>query len=405
VANSLLTPQIIARRALELYLNNLSFVRRINKDFQSDFDGTYNGNKPGNTMLIRKPVQFTSALGRVAFIQDVTEANTALAITQQNHVAFQFTSADFALTIDQFQKRYLDNAMSALANGVDAYCFNLAVQGTANATGTPGTTPNSLTPFVNAMAKLDKLAVPRANRAVIMDPLTNASLVDNLKGLFNPGRTISDQYLSGEVSGGTLGMTWDMDQNAPTQVYGPQGGTPVVNGANQVGSSLVTNGWTAAAALRLNAGDVFTIAGVFAVNPMNKMSTGQLQQFVVTANVSSDGTGAATIPISPAIVATGSYQNVTNSPANGSALTVAAAAGTQSPQNLVFNPDAYTFASVALETPGGVDMSYQAKDPDSGVRMRFVRDYDPVNDVFLSRFDCVYGFAVTRPEAGVRVQA
>lgn len=403
--NSLLTPQIIARKALELYVNNLAFVRRINKDFQSDFDGTYNGNKPGNTMLIRKPVQFTSALGRVAFIQDVTEANTALAITQQNHVAFQFTSADFALTIDQFQKRYLDNAMAALANGVDAYCLGLAVAGTANSVGTAGTTPTGLTPFVNAMAKLDKLAVPRANRAVVMDPITNASLVDNLKGLFNPGRTISDQYLSGEVTSGTLGMTWDMDQNMPTQTFGPQGGTPVVNGANQTGSSLVTNGWTAAAASRLNTGDVFTIAGVFAVNPMSKLSTGQLQQFVVTAPVSSDAAGNATIPISPAIVTSGSYQNVSNAVPNGAALSIFAAAGTTSPQNLVFNPDAYTFASVSLDTPGGVDMAYQATDKDSGVRMRFVRDYDSVNDVFLSRFDIVYGFAVTRPEAAVRVMA
>jgi hypothetical protein len=405
VANTLLTPQIIARDALELYLNNLAFIRHVNKDYQSDFDGTYNGNKPGNTVLIRKPVQFVGANGRVAFIQDVTEQNTVMSILNQNHIAFQFTSADFALTITDFRKRYLVNAMSTLANLVDAQAVALAVSGTANSVGTPGTTPTGLTPFVNAMAKLDKLAVPRAGRTVVMDPLTNASLVDNLKGLFNPGKTISDQYLTGDVSQGTLGMSWGMDQNMPTQTFGPLGGTPLVNGANQTGSTLVTNGWTAAAALRLNQGDVFTVAGVFSVNPMNKLSTGQLQQFTVTAAVSSDGTGAATIPISPAIVSTGNYQNVTNSPANGAALAFFAAAGLQSPQNLVFNPDAYTFASVPLEVPNGVDMAYQASDPDSGVRMRFVRDYDSTNDVWLSRFDILWGFAVTRPEAGVRVWA
>lgn len=403
MANSLLTPTIIAREGLRLYTNNLSFIRAVNKDYEPDFAGTYNGNKPGQTILIRKPVQFNVRQGRVASIQDVTEQNTVMSITQQNGVDFQFTSADFALTIDQFRERYLVNAMATIANGVDAYCLNAAVAGTANSVGTAGTTPTSLTPFVNAMAKLDKLAVPRATRQVIMEPLTNASLVDNLKGLFNPGRVISDQYMSGEVSNGTLAMDWAMDQNVPTQTFGPQGGTPLVNGANQTGNALITDGWTAAAALRLNVGDVFMLANVFAVNPMSKQSTGQLQQFVVTAAFSSDGTGAGTIAISPAIVATGPYQNVTNSPADNAPLTIYAAAGTASPQNLMFNRDAYTFASVALDLPGGTDMAYQARDKNSGLSMRFVRDYDAINDVFVSRFDVLYGFAVTRPEAGVRV--
>lgn len=404
MANQLLSPQIIAREALKLYVNSLAFVRAVNKDYEDDFNGSYNGNKPGQSILIRRPVRFATRLGRVAVVQDVVENNTALAITQQMGVDFQFTSADFALTIDQFKQRYLLNAASQIANQVDAYCFNQAVAQTANSTGVAGTVPNDLTPFVNAMAKLDKLAVPRQGRVVIMEPLTNASLVNGLKGLFNPASTISQQYLKGEVSGGTLGMAWEMDQNAPVQTYGAQGGTPVVNGANQTGNQLITNGWTASKQV-LNAGDVFTVAGVYQVNPMSKQSTGQLAQFVATQNITSDANGNATISIGQNVFVTGPYQNVTNSPANGAALTVYAPAGTVSNQNLMFHPDAYTFAAKPLDVPGGVDMGYQASDPASGLSMRFIRDYDSVNDVYLSRFDVLFGFATTRDEAAVRIQA
>ncbi len=190
-----------------------------------------------------------------------------------------------------------------------------------------------------------------------------------------------------------------------------------MNGANQglvnVGAtdnpyaattSLITDAWTAAAALRLNQGDTFTLAGVFSVNPETKQSTGVLQSFLVTANVSSDGAGNATIIVSPAIIAGGAYQNVTARPADNAALTITSgAANTTYTQNLVWHKDAVTFVSPKQELPGGMDMAYQASLADEGgVTLRFVRGYDILNNRLVSRFDILWGASVTLPNFGLR---
>ena len=161
--------------------------------------------------------------------------------------------------------------------------------------------------------------------------------------------------------GVAAGFKWKMAQNIYTHTVGPLGGTPLVNGGSQVGASIITNGWTAAAASRLKKGDIFTLAGVNAVNPITKVSTGALQQFVVTADVSSDGAGNLTAAISPSIVTSGSTQSVTGSPANGAALVVLGAANAVSPQNIAHHKDAYMLgcadllllASDAFEEDGG----------------------------------------------------
>jgi hypothetical protein len=198
---------------------------------------------------------------------------------------------------------------------------------------------------------------------------------------------------------------------------GPLGDTPLVNGANQgtinTGStdnpyaattSLVTDGWTAAAAQRLAKGDVITIAGVYSVNPETKQSTGVLQNFLVTADTSSDAGGNATIVISPAIIAGGAYQNVTARPADNAAITVVTGtAGSTYSQNLIWHKDAITFVSPKQELPGGMDMAYQASlADDGGVTLRFVRGYDITNNRFISRFDILWGAAVTLPNFIVR---
>jgi hypothetical protein len=234
--------------------------------------------------------------------------------------------------------------------------------------------------------------------------------------LFNSRDDITKQYKSGLLNP-MLGIDPIMSQNVPTHTVGPLGGTPLVNGANQglvnagatdnpfaATTSLVTDGWTAAAALRLRTGDVFTIANVFAVNPETKQSTGSLRQFVVTADTSSDGSGNATVVISPAIIAGGAFQNVTARPADNAAITVVTgSAGVGYAQNILWHRDAITFVSPELELPGGMDMASNASMADEGgISLRFVRGFDIVNNRRISRFDVLWGGAVTIPQWCVR---
>src|SRR5262249_13225017 len=154
-----------------------------------------------------------------------------------------------------------------------------------NTIGTPGTVPAgagaSLT-YLQVNQRLSEEACPFENRSICITPAMNANIVDSLKGLFQASDRIREQYNKGMMGQGLGYEGWYLDQNLRTHTVGPLGGAPVVNGAGQTGSNLVTNGWTAAASNRLKKGDVFTIAGVNAVNPQNQQDTGVLRQFVVT---------------------------------------------------------------------------------------------------------------------------
>tara|TARA_R110000765_G_scaffold344723_1_gene435008 strand:- start:348 stop:974 length:627 start_codon:yes stop_codon:yes gene_type:complete len=86
---------------------------------------------------------------------------------------------------------------------------------------------------------------------------------------------------------------------------GTGGGTPLVVGATEAGTSIATDGWPASTSDNMRAGDVFTIAGLN-------------QLFRATADVDSNGSGAATIGINPPIL-------VGASPANNAALTIGGA--------------------------------------------------------------------------------
>ena len=235
-----------------------------------------------------------------------------------------------------------------------------------------------------------------------------ATLVDALKGLFQQASEIASQYRKGAM-GTAAGFDFYMDQNVTTHTVGPLGGTPTVNGADQTGSAIITQAWTSAAARRLNRGDVITFADVFHVNPQSRQSNAVLQQFVVTSNFDSDGSGDGTVNIDPPIITSGAFQTVSASPANAAAiLTFGQALSTQdtvTPQGLAFHQDAFTLASADLPLPSGVDMAARVADKQLGLSIRMVRAYDINQDQFPCRLDILYGWAALRPELACRVAA
>ncbi|SNT33723.1 P22 coat protein - gene protein 5 [Noviherbaspirillum humi] len=397
--NTLLTPQMITNEALRVLENNLVFAKNVNREYSDQF--AKSGAKIGATVNVRKPPRFVGRTGAAIGIEDVTDTQVPLNISTQFGVDFTFSSQDLTLSADDFSNRYLKPAMAAIANKIDRDGLALAL-GVANTVGTPGTPISSATPFLTAGALMDLEGTPRDDqRGVVLDPFAQANLVDALKGLFQSGEKIKAQYEKG-IMGQALGFDFAMDQNVNAYTVGPQGGVPLVNGANQTGSALVTNGWTAAAATRLNVGDVFTIAGVFAVNPQSRQSTGRLRQFVVTAQAASDAGGNATLQISPAITPAGQFQNVTNSPANGAAITVLGAANTVSNQSLAYHKDAFTLATVDLEDVSQYG-AWGARANYKGISIRIVRQYAIGTDTVPCRLDVLYGWKALYPELACRI--
>lgn len=399
MANSLLTPGAIAKESLMQFKNSLGMGKDVYTEYSDEF--AVKGAKIGASVTIRKPNRFTVSSGATLVNQDVVEDFTSLTLSSQKHVAINFTSAELTLTIDQFSKRYIEPAAHALASQVDADLHALS-QSVYNLVGTPGTTPQTALTVLQAGQKMDEFAAPRQDRHISMGPVMNAYMADALKGLFNPQGKISDIYEEGILAKNHLGFDWRLAQNIYQQTVGTKAGAGAVNGAGQTGSTLVTNGWTASSAI-LNQGDVFTIPGVYAVNPISKISTGYLQQFVVTSSVSSDATGNATISISPSITTSGPLQSVSGSPAAGALLSVVGSAGVQYPQNLAFHRNAFALAFADLILPGGCDMAERATDKASGFTVRLVRQYSINADALPARLDVLYGVKTINPAWACRI--
>jgi hypothetical protein len=421
MANALQTSTLITNDVLRITHNASVFLGNMNTDYEEAWNGKY---KPGTTLKARGPVQFTHRTGETASVQDITERTVDVTLQPLLGLDFAVGSTELATSIGNdgkvdgaFRERYLKPAGLKLAAMLDYNIGQVMKNGAHQFVGTPGTPPANITDILNAQVPLDRMSVPRdGQRIAAIEPGANASVVAGLATLFNDQKMLGDQYKTGVMKTG-LGLDFAMSQNVPSHTVGGLGGTPLVNGANQgtinsgstdnpyaATTSLVTDGWTAAAANRLKQGDVINLAGVYSVNPETKQSTGVLQDFLVTADVASDGSGNATVVISPAIIAGGAYQNVTARPADNAAITVrTGTASTTYSQNLIWHKDAITFVSPKQELPGGMDMAYQASlADDGGITLRFVRGYDITNNRFISRFDILWGAAVTLPNFIVR---
>lgn len=407
-----MTNDVITYEALDVLENTDAALIHINSEYSDQFE--FGGAVLGQTLSIRKPPRYLGRLGQAAQIEAITETFVPLTLSYQRGVDTQVSSQQLTLDIDNYRERVLYPQLVRLSNLIDQDVCNLA-QGLNNFVGVPGTVPTSLSTYLAAKVKLDKMACPMDNqRYAFLEPEADATLMDNLKGLLQPGSDISSQYHEGSmVKSGTIGLKWRMDQNIYAQTVGTLGGTPTTNGVPANGAStIVTQSWSSTT---LNAGDVISFVStstpVNGVNPQSFQSTGQPMQFVVTATTS-DTAGAMTIPIAPSIYGPGSnLQNVTSLPASGTAVYVyntpaasfASISAKVSFQNLVCHKDFGTIAMVDLPLPGGTDKAYRAASKKSGKSIRVIRDYVATTDQWIQRLDVLYGTAVLRQELGCRV--
>ena len=395
--NTLLSISDITRETLRVLHNNLSFTRAANRQYDSRFANS--GFKIGDTLRIRLPNRYTIRTGKTLATNDTSERVVNLSLVNQKGVDMVFSSAELTLSLDDFSERIIKPAASRLASEIDSDGL-LEYQNVSSQVGTPGVTPGTSRVWLDAGATLSRFATPKDNmRYTCLDPDAEAATVDGLKGLFQDSALVAEQYRMGSM-GRALGFNFGMDQNVAMHTVGLYGGVPLVAGAAQSGSLLITDGWPATTPV-LNKGDIFTIAGVNSVNPETGKDTGKLQQFVVTANVTSSGTGTLTIPIFPAITTTGALKTVTNSPADNAAITVEGTAGASYPINMAHHKEAFALGTADLEMPRGVDMA--SREVYDGISIRLVRQYDINNDNFPCRLDVLYGWLTARPEYACRV--
>ncbi|MCD1644155.1 P22 phage major capsid protein family protein [Aurantimonas coralicida] len=397
MANQLLTPTAVTREALRILHQKLNFIGNVNRTYDDSF--AKDGAKIGDSLKIRLPNQYSVRTGATLSTQDTTETSVTLQVATQKGVDLNFTSTDLTMSLDSFSDRILKPAMSVLAANIESDMLQNVYKDVYQQANNVGSAITFKKVLDARKLLVDSLTPPDMN--MLLNTQDNIDLVDALKGLFNDQSEVAKQYRTGMV-GRTAGFDFWENTMMPSHTVGAHGGTPLVNGASQTGASLATDGWTNSTTGVLKEGDVFTIAGVFRVHPETKVSTGALQQFVVTADADSGATtGPATLSISPSIVVTGARQNVTASPADNAAITVVGTASTAHDISLAFHKDAFAFATADLVMPKGVDFS--SRQVLDGVSMRIVRAYDINNDKFPCRLDVLYGYKTLRAEMAARV--
>jgi hypothetical protein len=449
VANTLLDMSYITNKALVVLENELVIANRVTREYSNEFAQT--GAKVGNDVSIRRPPRYKGTYGPPLNVEDTNETFCQVALNYQFHVDVQFTTQDLALAMDMFAERVLKPQIAPVANRVDSDTAQFAYLNTAATLGTFGTSPNSLKLFTDARAILAAESCPReGEKNAVLDPISMSSMVATVQGLFNPQAKIGEYIEAGMIAREFAGLDWWEDQNIPVFTCGAQGGTPVLTtpiagtaflttGWAQQGT-VSTQGWTASTAV-INVGDIIQFAGVFPVNPQNRLQYGKtLRQFVVlppggfvtppngaanpgltygaaalaagtfnpiTGQLVSSGTGTLTLTIGDACISGGQFQNVTAAPVSGAAITVnggVGSAGLVSPQSLVFHKYAFALAFADLPLPRGVEYAARAyDDEDIGMSIRCVTQYTINNDSEPTRADVLYGPASLYRSLALRV--
>jgi len=418
VANTLLTLVDITREAARVLTNQCLFPQAVNRQYESRF--AIDGRKAGDTINIRKPPRYIGRRGEQASIEASTEQFVPLTLQPLFGCDIQFSTTDLTLNIDEFSDRFVKPQVATVANMIDVYCATTFYQAVYNQVGVPGTNPTTqalaLSLMLDAQTMLHNNAAPAdGNRQFIVSPSMQGALVGNLAGLFNPGSTISRNFKLGAMGDDIMGFNFAMDQNIAKHTSGSSidptdTGTLGANVAD--GATTLNVAGLAAVGGTLKKGDLIRITGRYGVNPQSRQvwgnGAGDRFTVVVTADTTLVGGAHAAVPISPVIrgpaagTATGQFQNVDSLPQSGDVITIVstAATGGIAGQNLAFHKDAFVFASVDLDLPGGEQEASRVNE--NGIACRVWRGYNINSNAMICRFDVLAGAAAVYPELAVR---
>jgi hypothetical protein len=405
----------MAGTALKYLKNSLVMAKLVSRGYEGEFSKEVNGYKKGATVRVRRPENFTPTSGATLSVADVEEATTTVTVDQQYNKGLSFTGQELTLLLSGGEglKRVGDEKigplMHAFANKVDSDLHGLYTS-VYNWVGTPGQTIDSFPDFLKGTERMDEFAVPSAGRNAVLSPADNAGLLGAFHNLNQNAETAKNALQRARLP---LIGNCDayMSQNVRTHTVGVATGTPLVNGGSQNVTyaaskatwtqSLVTDGWTNSTTGILKAGDIITIANVFAVNPIDGATLPFLRQFTVTADANSGAsTGPATLTISPPIITSGAYKTCSAAPADNAAITVLGTGATGYRQNMIFHKSAFHLAIVPMELD---EVMHGSVMTDDGVSVRVTRAFDITNDVSTFRFDILYGVKCLRPDLAVRL--
>lgn len=398
-------PKVYSNVMLKLLKNSLVMGRLVSTEFKDEFK------QIGNTVYVKRPPRFTIRNGSVAAVQDVEEGEVPVVIDKQRGVDLSFSSFDATLNVDKLlEDRVLNEAAAVIAQDIDTELMKEILQFN-NWVGTPGQTIDSAADFFKGPERLDDMAVPNVGRAGILNVRDYWATANTLIGLNTDAGGVTKEALQqaklpllGNVqpymTQGTVALTTGTRPTSGALINGAGQTVSYTNVRNTNIQTLVIDGMGAGTTVK--AGEVFAIAGVYAVNPRTYQTLDYLAQFVVMADATADGAGNVTLTVGIPMIATGAHKNVSAAPADNAGITFMGAPSTAYRQNAVFLKSAIQLVFAKLIRPASGECDYST-DPATGLSIRYWRTSDGTNDTHLHRWDVLFGTDNVDPRLGVRL--
>ena len=391
----------VAAETLREFTNNCVMPRLLKRSFEKYFMRGGGGARFGSSIDIGTAIRTIGADGQAFQPEGLVRQTVPLSVNYWSQESFLYNDPEEAMFLrEDIKRQYIHPHAINLANKVDRQMLQFLQATVPNWVGIPGTAPTSSTALdliSSAQTKLNQLLALGPDRSITYNSYFNQPTVKQGQTLFNPQQIIGKQWLTGK-QGRFAEFDIYLDEQIPSMTVGTYGGAGAVNGANQSGTSIATNGWTPGS-LSLSQGpgsDRVTFAGCYEINLQSRLVIpGVLKQFTVVSPVV-DTSGAATLNIYPALIPSGPYQNCSASPTSGGAVTVAGASGTLCQTAFGFQEEAFTWVPIEL-----MDVAeFGAKcttltDPDTGISIRVVMQWDSRLGEVTVRMDFIWGIAST----------
>ena len=352
MANTFLTPRIVAMEALRILESEKVYRDLVFNDYSNEFAMV------GDTVNVRKrnPLKAKTFVDNIE-TQDITEAAVPVKLDRYRDVSVQISSKDLTLDIKNFSEQVVKPAMIGLEEQVDAeIAAFLADKVPAYITAT--TNPTDLADVANMAKTLDKNKAPKADRHLVFAPdhKYNYALTENLSKVSYAGDSLT---LRDALLGKVYGFNTYMDQN---NLDSNTGNATAFSVTGTINAKTVALASVTPASAQIKTGDVFLIDG---------------HAYHFAEDKTASGGAVASIKIEEPL---------------HKAVNAEAAKVVTKPISVGFQREAVAFVSRPLETPQGAVKSYTAQGKNIAVRVTFGYNMQTKQDIVS--FDILFGLAL-----------
>lgn len=254
MANTFLTPEVVAKEALMCLQSNLVMADLVHRDYSDEFVSV------GDTVSIRKPAKFVAKnfTGQTS-AQDITEGSVPVKLDRFRDITVAVDAKQLSLDIADFSAQVVEPAMQAIAQAIDEDLLAVGIAGAGYVR--EGTEDASdLADIADLAKKLDMNKAPMANRSLVMCPehKYRYALTDNLSKVSYAGDSAA---LRDALLGKVYTLETYMDQNVPVTASSEPSDmeTMRIDGVDGDNSITVCGGVKGS----LHAGDGFIMDGYF----------------------------------------------------------------------------------------------------------------------------------------------